>query len=441
MKKIIGIMFTVVMVLLLLSGCGIPQEAHDAVVAERDAAKSQVASLQSDLAEAESHVETAESDLAAAEGDLTTAQSQISSSKSDLTTAQSQISSLQTAVSTAETALAEAEAQAAELEEVITTQEGSQVGDLSPGFQLQDLDGETVSLSDLRGSPVILNFWATWCEPCRREMPYLQQIYEEWQDKGLVILTINTRQDVSNVREFMQRNNLSFPVLLDTNGDVAQKYDITGIPTTFFIKKYGIIQERKIGSAPSKQHIEYCLSKIMPKLVAKELKYDDGEAKDFISVFPPFITGYLVDFTPPATPFTIKKVRLYGQLATGWVQENFEVEIWDKDHNVLYSAAFAVTLFTEWPEANWVEVQIPDIEVVGEFYVHVHTGTGIGEGIHMGADDSVVNEHSNVTVQTEEGISTMLAYWLYSPDYWFGDKSNVNWMIRVVGTPMEREQS
>lgn len=95
MKKIIGIFLMVVMVLLLLSGCGIPQEEHDTVVAERDAAKSQVASLQSDLAEAETEIETLENDLTATESDLTTTQSDLASAESDLAAAESRISSLQ----------------------------------------------------------------------------------------------------------------------------------------------------------------------------------------------------------------------------------------------------------------------------------------------------------------------------------------------------------
>ena len=73
-----------------------------------------------------------------------------------------------------------------------TPVEDAQVGNLAPDFQLQSLDGKTISLGDLRGKPVLINFWATWCPPCRSEMPYIQEIYEEWTDKGLVlpILTV-----------------------------------------------------------------------------------------------------------------------------------------------------------------------------------------------------------------------------------------------------------
>ena len=69
--------------------------------------------------------------------------------------------------------------------------ESAQVGNRAPDFELNNLEGQLVSLGDLRGKPVLINFWATWCPPCRAEMPYLQQIYEEWSDKGLVLLAIN----------------------------------------------------------------------------------------------------------------------------------------------------------------------------------------------------------------------------------------------------------
>ncbi|MBA7467409.1 Thiol-disulfide oxidoreductase ResA [subsurface metagenome] len=142
--------------------------------------------------------------------------------------------------------------------------EGTQVGNLAPDFQLQNLDGQTVPLSNLRNKPVLINFWATWCSPCRSEMPYIQEIYEEWTDKGLVLLAINIGESSSEVEEFMQGNNFSFTVLLDTKQDVAQKYNIQYIPTTFFIDKDAIIQYKLTGAFQSKAQIEDKLSIIMP---------------------------------------------------------------------------------------------------------------------------------------------------------------------------------
>jgi len=96
-------------------------------------------------------------------------------------------------------------------------------------------------------------------------MPYLQEIFEEWSDKGLVVLAIDVGESPSKVKGFLQSHNLSLPVLLDTRGNVAQKYNIRGIfPTTFLIDKEGIIQVKIIGAFPSKEAIEKKLSKIIP---------------------------------------------------------------------------------------------------------------------------------------------------------------------------------
>ena len=142
--------------------------------------------------------------------------------------------------------------------------QGTHIGSPAPNFKLPNLEGETVSLSDLRGKPVMLNFWATWCPPCREEMPFIQQVYEQWSDKGLVVLAINLGESSAKVKEFMQSYGLSFPVLLDTKEDVAQKYNIRGIPTTVFIDKNGIIQVRITGAFPNKAAIENKLGKIIP---------------------------------------------------------------------------------------------------------------------------------------------------------------------------------
>ncbi len=142
--------------------------------------------------------------------------------------------------------------------------EGPEVGKLAPDFQLENLEGQPISLSDLRGKPVLLNFWATWCPPCRAEMPYLQQLYEEWSDKGLEVLAIDIGESPSKVKEFLQSQGLSLPVLLDAKENVAREYNITGIPTTFFIDKDGTIQVKIIGAFPSKEAIENQLGSIIP---------------------------------------------------------------------------------------------------------------------------------------------------------------------------------
>lgn len=142
--------------------------------------------------------------------------------------------------------------------------EGIQVGNLAPDFQLPNLDDEALSLNELRGKPVVLNFWATWCGPCRTEMPYLQEIYEKYSDEGLMLLAIDIDESPSQVEKFLLSNNLSLPVLLDIGGAVTKKYRIQVIPTTYFIDGDGIIQSKRIGAFINAAQIEEQLSKIMP---------------------------------------------------------------------------------------------------------------------------------------------------------------------------------
>jgi thiol-disulfide isomerase/thioredoxin len=139
---------------------------------------------------------------------------------------------------------------------------GIGIGKLASDFQLQDIEGQSVTLSNLRCSPVILNFWASWCGPCEHEMPFLQQIYEDWRSEGVILLTINLRETYSVVTQYMQSNGLSFPVLFDTDGSVGLDYNVTGIPTTFFIDKDGIIQAKRLGPFNSVAEIESYLVKI-----------------------------------------------------------------------------------------------------------------------------------------------------------------------------------
>ena len=138
------------------------------------------------------------------------------------------------------------------------------VGKLAPDFQLQNLDGQSVSLSDFIGKPVLINFWATWCPPCRAEMPHLQEISDEWSDKGLVLLAVNVGDSPSKVEKFMQDNNLSLPVLLDPKETIVQKYYIRALPTTFFIDTEGVVQSKIVGAFPNKEAIEKTLVKIIP---------------------------------------------------------------------------------------------------------------------------------------------------------------------------------
>ena len=143
-------------------------------------------------------------------------------------------------------------------------EQSPRVGYEAPDFQFQNPNGKSAFLSDLRGSPVVLNFWTTWCGPCVFEMPFLQEVHEEWADKGLVLLAINVGESASKVNDFLQTHDLSLTVILDTRQTIAQQYNIRAIPATFFIDRNGIIQIIKIGAFQNKTQIENGLSKIIP---------------------------------------------------------------------------------------------------------------------------------------------------------------------------------
>ncbi len=119
---------------------------------------------------------------------------------------------------------------------------------LAPDFTLRNLKGDWVTLSDFRGQPVVLNFWATWCAPCRAEIPHLEELYTKYKDQGLVVLGANTETDYMKVKDFAQ-SRISYSVLLD-GGTQAQVYDVKGIPCTYYIDRKGIVRHRSVGFGP-----------------------------------------------------------------------------------------------------------------------------------------------------------------------------------------------
>ncbi len=121
---------------------------------------------------------------------------------------------------------------------------GAQVGQLAPNFEGQDLDGNLVRLSDFQGSPVIVNFWATWCTSCRAEIPALQRVFEERQDEGLVVIGVNWGEGrVGAARSYMDDLDATFPVAMDPNGDIGGRYRVRGLPVTVAIDRDGVIRE------------------------------------------------------------------------------------------------------------------------------------------------------------------------------------------------------
>jgi len=134
------------------------------------------------------------------------------------------------------------------------------IGKQAPDFTLMTLGGTEVSLSQFRGQPVLINFWATWCLPCREEMPELVRSYESHKAEGLIILGLNLTYSDSlpDVETFASEFNITFPILLDKDGAVAERlYRIPGVPTSIFIKRDGTIERIQVGIMTPRQIDQY----------------------------------------------------------------------------------------------------------------------------------------------------------------------------------------
>jgi len=144
------------------------------------------------------------------------------------------------------------------------------VGDTAHNFFLQDMAGETVSLEDFQGQPVMINFWATWCAPCRIEMPTLHEVQAAHQEEGLVILAVNDQQTAQDVTRFLndlkedQGIELNLAMLLDPEGVVSKLYNVFNFPTTYFVDGDGVITAVHRGLLGESQIEEY-LSQTIPQ--------------------------------------------------------------------------------------------------------------------------------------------------------------------------------
>jgi peroxiredoxin len=131
---------------------------------------------------------------------------------------------------------------------------GSRPGSSAPhltaaDFSLPDLSGKELSLADFRGKVILLNFWASWCPPCRAEMPSMQKLSNLFKNKKFVVLAVAEDQGPQQAVSFVNSNHYSFPVLFDPQGKAAQLYGVTAYPTTYLIDKKGVVRHRVVGAA------------------------------------------------------------------------------------------------------------------------------------------------------------------------------------------------
>lgn len=135
-----------------------------------------------------------------------------------------------------------------------------EIGHPAPDFALKDLEGNTVGLSSLKGKTVVINFWASWCPPCRAEAPDLEALHQENRERGVVVLAVNVREDEEAARRFASSVGLTMPILLDSDSVATNLYETTYLPSTFFIDHQGIIREMHLG-AMSRSTMDWKLEK------------------------------------------------------------------------------------------------------------------------------------------------------------------------------------
>ncbi|MDA8353811.1 MAG: thiol-disulfide oxidoreductase ResA [Firmicutes bacterium] len=132
-------------------------------------------------------------------------------------------------------------------------------GKKAPDFQLETLDGEKMKLSDLKGKVVLLNFWASWCEPCRDEMPAIQTVYDKHKDKGFEVVGVNIAETQVAVNAFARQYELKFPIAMDRERKVTEQYGIGPIPSSIFIDREGNIIRKVNGQMNEDQLENYVL--------------------------------------------------------------------------------------------------------------------------------------------------------------------------------------
>jgi len=134
--------------------------------------------------------------------------------------------------------------------------EGLMVGAAAPGFSgrdggqnvdLRDLEGRQISLADLRGHPVWIVFWASWCPPCQQETPDLRAVFDEHRSEGLAVIAVSIQEPADAVRAYVERYSLDYTVGLDSSGAIARTYEVFGIPTHYFVDRSGVIRDRSFG--------------------------------------------------------------------------------------------------------------------------------------------------------------------------------------------------
>ena len=117
----------------------------------------------------------------------------------------------------------------------------------APDISIKDFDGKSIKLSDYKGKPVVINFWATWCPPCRKELPSMNRAWEALEKEGVQMLAVNMSEPAVTIKKFIEKQPINFKILLDETGYFSQKWQVTGLPTTYIVDRKGEIIYKAVG--------------------------------------------------------------------------------------------------------------------------------------------------------------------------------------------------
>jgi peroxiredoxin len=170
----------------------------------------------------------------------------------------------------------------------------------APNFSLQNIDGNIVNLSDFHSKPIMLVFWRINCSACQFQIPFTQALFDKWSSDSLVVLTINVKDRAADVKDYMTSHTITYPVLLDSQGKVAQSYGIVGVPTTYFIDGNGVLAAYHIGAFQSEEDMETAIDTVFPDAALKpKTEITDGIINTPQSEIGPEVGKIAPDFTLP----------------------------------------------------------------------------------------------------------------------------------------------
>jgi hypothetical protein len=206
-----------------------------------------------------------------------------------------------------------------------------------------------------------------------------------------------------------------------------------------------VVTKNKSGTYPVSllnTNSQFRVKAIVPKEMV--LKYDNDKPRT--ALFAGYNGGFLTDFTPADLPFTISKISICGGVyGMGWEGKTFDIYILDSDmKSAVFQQTYAIARFPvkgafPFQTPSWTDFEVPGITVNGKFYIYLYTSTGEHKGIHVGVDDTVFNEHSQLAQGKPPYVGVIAPGNLYRPTIWYADTTKVNWMIRVAGTALVAE--